>query len=78
MNDSAVVPQITITVPNNIDNILANPTVNDVMELRSDVAYLEFSIWTSKLFIDHLMNKEMKLSTATIDDIKQHTTCVRG
>ena len=71
MNDSGFVPEISITAPTNIDNVLANPTVNDVMELRSDVAYLEFSIWTSKLFIDHIMNKDKKLSTATMDEIEK-------
>jgi hypothetical protein len=68
MNDSDFVPEIAAA--DNIDNVLANPTVNDVMELRSDVAYLEFSIWTSKLFIDNLMNKEMKLTIATIDEVQ--------
>jgi hypothetical protein len=47
-----------------------NPSVNDVMELRSDVAYLEFSIWTSSIFIDLFMNKEMKLSSTNIDAIE--------
>ena len=72
MNNSGFGPEITITAPDNIDNVLPNATVNDVMQLRSDVAYLELSIWTSKLFINHLINKKIKLSTVTIDEIENN------